>query len=119
MPLARRLTVPIDRATYDLVAVTKAVWLAGDRALPTASAKTAWYLARGIRSAFEGGAEDLAKVLMAELAYLLGQANEENSSVIGPIMARLTALDDRIEAQNRLEASLRTPALPQQRTSVA
>lgn len=102
---ASRINLPMDRATSDLIAVTRAVMLAGDRALPRSTGRSAFDLARAIRSAFDGGANDLALTLVDDLRLLL--AEEGRSLFVNPILDRLTILETRYAAHLLIELGAR------------
>lgn len=105
---ASRLNVSIDRPSANLVSVTKAIVLAGERVMPRSTANSAWCLARAVRSALEAGATPLAQDLLVELLALLHGAE---GTYARAIVDHTVALSDRISAQNRIEARATKPEI--------
>lgn len=90
---ASRLNASLDRPSTTLINVTKALMLAGERAMPRSTARSAWDLSRAVRAALEANEGTLAQALLAEIPTLL---DGESSTYAETVLRRVKALNDSI-----------------------
>jgi len=80
--MAGRLTAGTDSSSARLISATKAIKLAGDRVLPTATAADAAQLALAVRAALEAQEVALADRLLNDIEALLPGASDDATRVL-------------------------------------
>lgn len=104
---ASRINAALDGTSMSLVLVTKALVLAGERALPRTTARSAYDLSRAARSALEAHENDLAKSLLAEIRILFEGVSSE---YVTTVLRKVRDVERPIEFYARPRVAALAPA---------